>query len=246
VIAVIGTGWMVWRRRGRRQMPAASGIPAGMTPEALAFEAFTHGNTCLAAGQFAEATAAFERARELDPKRPGGKPLRARRPPAQPPKPGVGASRAPRAYGLRPCVGLMRARVMPRGANASRGGCWRTPHARGQALGDATGGSPWQEGNYGETIQTDLSETSEGTSTAAEAKRESRSTAPSQTAPGRCRLGDGRQTARSTTCASAGRSYQRADITAATTGVMVQGRHQMPHVRHGTPRLGYEPGEERR
>ena len=70
VIAAIGVGWMVWRRRGRRQTPAASGIPAGVTPEALAFEAFTHGNTCLAAGQFAEATAAFERARELDPKRP--------------------------------------------------------------------------------------------------------------------------------------------------------------------------------
>jgi hypothetical protein len=47
-----------------------SDIPAGITPERLAFEAFTHGNTCLAAGQFAEATAAFQRARELDPKRP--------------------------------------------------------------------------------------------------------------------------------------------------------------------------------
>jgi Tfp pilus assembly protein PilF len=35
-----------------------------------AFEAFTHGNTCLAAGQWADATAAFERARALDPKRP--------------------------------------------------------------------------------------------------------------------------------------------------------------------------------
>jgi cytochrome c-type biogenesis protein CcmH/NrfG len=36
----------------------------------MAFAAFTHGNTCLAAGQFAEATTAFRRARELDPKRP--------------------------------------------------------------------------------------------------------------------------------------------------------------------------------
>jgi hypothetical protein len=70
VIAVIGVGWMVWRRRGRWRTPAASGTPAGMTPESLAFEAFTHGNTCLAAGQFAEAIAAFQRARELDPKRP--------------------------------------------------------------------------------------------------------------------------------------------------------------------------------
>jgi hypothetical protein len=71
VIAImLGTGWMVWRRRDRGRTPAASGTPAGMTPEHLAFEAFTHGNSCLAAGQFAEATAAFQRARELDPKRP--------------------------------------------------------------------------------------------------------------------------------------------------------------------------------
>jgi hypothetical protein len=36
----------------------------------LAQEAFIHGNTCLAAGQFPEAIAAFHRARELDPKHP--------------------------------------------------------------------------------------------------------------------------------------------------------------------------------
>jgi hypothetical protein len=30
-------------------------------------------------------------------------------------------------------------------AHASRGGRWRTPHARGHALGDAAGGRPWQE-----------------------------------------------------------------------------------------------------
>ena len=70
VLALIGVGWMLWRRRGRWHTPAASGLPAGMTPEDLAFEAFRHGNTCLAAGQLADATAAFERARELDPKRP--------------------------------------------------------------------------------------------------------------------------------------------------------------------------------
>ena len=34
----------------------------------LAHEAFTHGNTCLAAGQFADAIAAFHQARELNPK----------------------------------------------------------------------------------------------------------------------------------------------------------------------------------
>jgi hypothetical protein len=70
IAIVLGAGWMVWRRRGRWRMPAASGTLAGMTPESLAFEAFTHGNTCLAAGKFAEATAAFHRSRELDPKRP--------------------------------------------------------------------------------------------------------------------------------------------------------------------------------
>jgi cytochrome c-type biogenesis protein CcmH/NrfG len=38
--------------------------------ETLAHEAFTHGNTCLAAGQFADAIAAFHQARELNPKHP--------------------------------------------------------------------------------------------------------------------------------------------------------------------------------
>jgi hypothetical protein len=38
--------------------------------ETLAHEAFMHGNTCLAAGQFAEAIAAFHQARELNPKHP--------------------------------------------------------------------------------------------------------------------------------------------------------------------------------
>jgi Tfp pilus assembly protein PilF len=71
VIAVLlGAGWFVWGRHSRWRTPAVSATPAGMTPEGRGFEAFTHGNTCLAAGQFAEATAAFQRARELDPKRP--------------------------------------------------------------------------------------------------------------------------------------------------------------------------------
>lgn len=37
-------------------------------PETLALEAFMQGNADLAGGKFAEATAAFQRARELDPK----------------------------------------------------------------------------------------------------------------------------------------------------------------------------------
>ena len=71
IVAIAGgIGWIVWRRRGRSSAAAVSGTADGMTPERLAFDAFSHGNTCLAAGQFAEATAAFHRALELDPKRP--------------------------------------------------------------------------------------------------------------------------------------------------------------------------------
>jgi hypothetical protein len=70
VMAIVaGAGWMVWRRWSDWRMPTASLPAAGIPPETLALEAFTHGNTCLAAGQLAEATAAFERARTLDPKR---------------------------------------------------------------------------------------------------------------------------------------------------------------------------------
>jgi hypothetical protein len=71
VVAILGgIGWMVWKRRGHWQPATASGTPEGLAPERQAFEAFTHGNTCLAEGKFTEATAAFQRSRELDPKRP--------------------------------------------------------------------------------------------------------------------------------------------------------------------------------
>jgi len=71
IVAIVGgVGLMVWRRRGRWRPATDSGTPEGIAPERLAFEAFTYGNTCLAEGKFAEATAAFQRARELDPKRP--------------------------------------------------------------------------------------------------------------------------------------------------------------------------------
>jgi predicted negative regulator of RcsB-dependent stress response len=70
VAIVVGVGWMVWRRRGRWQPQTEPLSPGGIPPETLAFEAFTHGNTCLAEGKFAEATAAFQQSRELDPKRP--------------------------------------------------------------------------------------------------------------------------------------------------------------------------------
>jgi hypothetical protein len=71
IVAIVGgVVWMVYRRRGRGHPAIASGPSEGMALERQAFEAFTHGNTCLADGKFAEATAAFQRSRELDPKRP--------------------------------------------------------------------------------------------------------------------------------------------------------------------------------
>jgi predicted Zn-dependent protease len=71
IVAVVGgVGWMVWRRRSQGRPATAADTPERMAPERQAFEAFTHGNTCLAEGKFAEATAAFQRSRDLDPKRP--------------------------------------------------------------------------------------------------------------------------------------------------------------------------------
>lgn len=57
-------------RRGRWRKHTDQLPHKGVPPETLALEAFTQGNSCLAEGKFAEATAAFHRARELDPKRP--------------------------------------------------------------------------------------------------------------------------------------------------------------------------------
>jgi hypothetical protein len=70
VAIVAGIGWMAWsrghdRRTPIRPLPSAEGFP-----QTRAFEAFAHGNTCLAEGRFADATAAFQGAGTLDPKRP--------------------------------------------------------------------------------------------------------------------------------------------------------------------------------
>lgn len=70
VAIAIGTVWFVWGRRKSRHPSGASPSPQGIPPETLALEAFAYGNTCLAEGRFDEATASFQRARELDPKRP--------------------------------------------------------------------------------------------------------------------------------------------------------------------------------
>jgi hypothetical protein len=69
VVIFVCVGWIVWRRQRRWRTPTEQLPPEGMSREALALEAFTHGNTHLAEGKFAEATAAFHQARELDPKR---------------------------------------------------------------------------------------------------------------------------------------------------------------------------------
>ena len=66
VLCIGGIVWRRWRRRHAYAMPVSREAPH----ETLAHQAFTHGNSCLAAGQFAEAIAAFHQARELEPKHP--------------------------------------------------------------------------------------------------------------------------------------------------------------------------------
>jgi hypothetical protein len=69
VVVMACAGWMAWSRWHYWHTPIRPQPSAGIAPETLALEAFTHGNTCLAEGRFADATAAFEQARALDPKR---------------------------------------------------------------------------------------------------------------------------------------------------------------------------------
>ena len=69
VVLVLFAGRIAWelRRGGHVYTTPVSPAAAG---ETLALQAFTHGNSCLAAGQFTDAIAAFHRAREIDPKHP--------------------------------------------------------------------------------------------------------------------------------------------------------------------------------
>jgi hypothetical protein len=69
-VVVLFAGWIVWRRRYRWQASTASVLPQGMSPATLAHKAFARGNTCLMAGAFAEATAAFHQTREFAPTHP--------------------------------------------------------------------------------------------------------------------------------------------------------------------------------
>jgi Flp pilus assembly protein TadD len=69
IIIVLCIGGIVWRRWHRRQayaMPVSREAPH----ETCAHQAFTHGNSCLAAGQFADAIVAFHQARALEPTHP--------------------------------------------------------------------------------------------------------------------------------------------------------------------------------
>lgn len=72
VMAVIVgcAGWIVWRCRRRGHASTAAVPLEGMPRKNSALNAFAHGNTCLMEGKFAEATAAFHQARELEPKHP--------------------------------------------------------------------------------------------------------------------------------------------------------------------------------
>jgi len=70
VVVLACASWMAWSR-WQYWRPLTASIPAeDRSPKTRAFEAFLHGNTCLTAGHFADATTAFEQAWTLDPKRP--------------------------------------------------------------------------------------------------------------------------------------------------------------------------------
>jgi hypothetical protein len=69
VVVMACAGWMAWSCWTYWRTPSAPQPSAESSPQTRAFEAFAHGNRCLAAGQWADAAAAFERARALDPKR---------------------------------------------------------------------------------------------------------------------------------------------------------------------------------
>jgi hypothetical protein len=70
VVVMACAGWMAWNRWTYWRTPIRPLPSAERSPQTRAFEAFAHGNTCLAEGRFADATAAFQRAGTLDPKRP--------------------------------------------------------------------------------------------------------------------------------------------------------------------------------
>lgn len=69
-VIVLCIGGLVWRRRRHRYVPTMPSSPETIPSQTLAFRAFAHGNACLAEGKFPEAIAAFQQAREIEPKHP--------------------------------------------------------------------------------------------------------------------------------------------------------------------------------
>jgi predicted negative regulator of RcsB-dependent stress response len=71
IMAIIAcAGWIGFSRWRGQRASAEPVTPQAIPPQNLAHEAFAHGNTYLAEGKFAEATAAFHQASELNPKHP--------------------------------------------------------------------------------------------------------------------------------------------------------------------------------
>jgi cytochrome c-type biogenesis protein CcmH/NrfG len=70
VVVMACASWLAWNRWTYGRTPIRPQPSAERSPQTRAFEAFAHGNSCLAEGRFADATAAFQRAGTLDPKRP--------------------------------------------------------------------------------------------------------------------------------------------------------------------------------
>ena len=61
---------LIVRKRHMPRLPSSTHPHDSATHETLAHQAFTHGNSCLAAGQFADAIVAFHQARTLEPTHP--------------------------------------------------------------------------------------------------------------------------------------------------------------------------------
>lgn len=63
-------GWLIWQRWSREHRPTTPVTPGSLPYAPLAIEAFMRGNSCLRAGQFTAARAAFHQAGALDPRLP--------------------------------------------------------------------------------------------------------------------------------------------------------------------------------
>jgi predicted Zn-dependent protease len=70
IVTVVFVALILLVRRVWWRKEPAQRLQGGIPHETLALEAFMQGNAYMAAEKFPEATAAFHRARELDPKRP--------------------------------------------------------------------------------------------------------------------------------------------------------------------------------